>query len=293
MLLGPSGSGKTTLLKLLAGLLDTDKGEILLDGTPIEGPDKRLVPGYEEIRLVHQDFQLKFKMSVAENIRYELLAYVQEYQQERIEFLLDLFSIEHLRNTDVAQLSGGEKQRVAIARGLAHEPDVLLMDEPFSNLDLGTKSSILAEIRHLAKETNTAIILVTHDTRDALEVADEIVVIHHGSIIRQGTPHEIYFHPATPVVANLFGPYNILDHKLISKINDNKVSPGSYGVWPEHVTVAMQGIKAKVVHQTFMGSHWKVSLKLDGVDLLTYANNEITSKEVNVKISNTFDLANN
>lgn len=271
----------------MAGLLDPDQGAVLLDGQAIEGPEKRLVPGYEEIRLVHQDFQLKFKMTVAENIRYELLAYIKEYQQERIELLLDLFKIKHLRDTDVSQLSGGERQRVAIARGLAHEPDVLLMDEPFSNLDLGTKSGLLSEIKHLARETNTAILLITHDTRDALEVGDWISVINKGKLIRNGAPQEIYTNPQLEAVANLFGSFNVIEKSNFKKFGI-KSKADKVGVWPESIIVVEEGLEAKLINSIFMGHYWKLEVRISGQMFTVYSSEG--SKVVKVKVDSYFEL---
>lgn len=287
VLLGPSGSGKTTLLRILAGLLDVDSGSVLFDDAPIEGPEKRLVPGYEEIRLVHQDFQLKFKMTVAENIRYELLSYVKDYQQERIEFLLNLFRIQHLRDTDVSQLSGGERQRVAIARGLAHEPDVLLMDEPFSNLDLGTKSGLLSEIKHMAEETETAILLVTHDTRDAMEVGDTISVLHDGHLIRSGTPFEVYNDPQLEIVANLFGPFNVMPHKSYKALGIDS-NAKKVGVWPEMIEFTEEGKKASVTQTTFMGHYWKNRVTVDKNSYLCFSSDKPTLSDI--RIVGWFDL---
>ncbi|MBR11315.1 MAG: spermidine/putrescine ABC transporter ATP-binding protein [Rickettsiales bacterium] len=282
VLLGPSGSGKTSLLRILAGLLDSDSGEVLLDGEAIEGPKDRLVPGYEEISIAHQDFKLKHKMSVFENIRYELLSYTKDYQLERIEALLSLFRIQHLRDKDISLLSGGEKQRVAISRAMAHEPDVLLMDEPFSNLDLGSKSSLLREIRELARKTETAILLVTHDTRDALQVADKISVLHNGSLIRQGTPKEIYDDPQKEVVATLFGPYNVIEHKNFEKLGIQSEEK-KVGIWPENVLIS-EDVESdnQLISSTFMGHYWKNVISSQGQEIVQYGVKSYSSGNVTI-----------
>ena len=283
VLLGPSGSGKTSLLRILAGLLDSDSGEVLLDGEAIEGPKDRLVPGYEEISIAHQDFKLKHKMSVFENIRYELLSYTKDYQLERIETLLSLFRIQHLRDKDISLLSGGEKQRVAISRAMAHEPDVLLMDEPFSNLDLGSKSSLLREIRELARKTETAILLVTHDTRDALQVADKISVLHNGSLIRQGTPKEIYEDPQKEIVATLFGPYNVIEQKNIEKLGINS-NAKKVGIWPENILVS-EDIESdnQLISSTFMGHYWKNVISSQELEIVQYGTRPYSSGSLTIK----------
>lgn len=281
VLLGPSGSGKTSFLRILAGLLDADKGEVQLDGEVIEGPKDRLVPGYEEISIVHQDFKLKHKMTVMENIRYELLSYTKDYQQERINLLLKLFRIEHLRDKDISLLSGGEKQRVAISRAMAHEPDVLLMDEPFSNLDLGTKSSLLSEIRHLAQETETAILLVTHDTRDAMQVGDKLSVLHQGKLIRQGSPEEVYEDPQSEVTANLFGPFNVIKKKDFEWFGIQSKAK-QVGVWPENLTSTKAGIKAELLNSTFMGHYWKQEVLIAEQEFVAFTPGKSALKQVRV-----------
>lgn len=278
-LLGNSGSGKTTLLRILAGLISPNSGTVYLHDKAIEGPDKKLVPGNEEIHLVHQDFKLKHRMTVGENIRYELLNYVKAYQLERIEELLALCNITHLRDTEIELLSGGEKQRVAIARAMASEPEVILMDEPFSNLDLNTKSILLQEIKTISKETNTAIVLVTHDTRDAMEVSDKVLILSHAKIIRQGTPEEVYENPEFQQVAGLFGSYNVLPAELLDEKTCNHNE--TYGLWPEHILLSHEnGLKARVVNQTFMGNYWKVFMNIQGNVLVAYHSEQITTQSI-------------
>lgn len=276
-LMGTSGSGKTTLLRILAGLISPDSGTVFLHDVAIEGPDRKLVPGNEEIHLVHQDFKLKHRMTVTENIRYELLDYVKEYQLERIEELLSLCNIAHLRDTEIELLSGGEKQRVAIARALASEPEVILMDEPFSNLDLNTKSTLLQEIKDISKTTNTAIILVTHDSRDALEISDKLLVLSGSEIIRQGSPREVYQQPEFAEVAGLFGTYNVLPPDLL----EGKSANIAFGLWPEDLRRDPErGLKAQVISQRFMGNYWKVLVRVKGYLLTAYAPTRIEEQSI-------------
>lgn len=278
-LLGHSGSGKSTLIRILAGLISPDSGAVYLHDQKIPGPNLKLVPGHEEIRLVHQDFKLKHRMSVSENIRYELLHYVKDYQLERLEVLLELCKLAHLRNVPIELLSGGEKQRVAIARAIASEPEVILMDEPFSNLDLNTKSTLLQEIRSISRETETTIVLITHDTRDAMEVADKVMILYESSIIRQGTPREVYNAPKFPEVAGLFGSYNLLPDPLLPSLPD---SESTKGLWPENLVIGKSGYEATVQAQTFMGSYWKVRLDVQGNTLFAYTPQAIRETGVSV-----------
>jgi len=261
-LIGRSGSGKTTLIRILAGLLAPDTGEVWLEGEKLENPDDQLVPGYEEIRLVHQDFQLKHRMTVRENIRYELLSYVSDYQHERISELLKLCRIEHLQDKDISLLSGGEKQRVAIARGMATEPDVLLLDEPFSNLDINTKAILLEEVKEIASSTDTAIFLITHDARDAMEIADRLLVLDAGQLIKTGTPENIYHAPDDTRVADLLGLYNTLTVGELQTLLPNISPPAGhhFGLWAEDLQLDPGGFEATIQKVVFGGPYNKVVL---------------------------------
>ncbi len=267
-IIGRSGSGKSTLIRCLAGLVDVDSGEVLFNGEALEGPKKRLVPGYEEIRLVHQDFQLKHKMSVRENIRYELLSFQEDYQEERIAVLLDLCKIKHLAERDISMVSGGEKQRVAIARAMATEPDILLLDEPFSNLDLNTKFTLLEELKIIANTTHTAIVMITHDARDAMEIADHVIVMRAGEVIRSGTPQEVYRKPENPHVAEIIGIYNTLNIEHLNKLDiSTSFQSKNIGLWIEDVVVGEKRFVGKVVNRTFSGPYHKIQIDFVGVKL--------------------------
>ncbi len=208
VIFGKSGSGKTTLLKCLAGLIQPTKGEILLEGKSLSGPKDQLVPGHEEVKLVFQDFNLKNKMTVAENIHYMLLSYTQEYRDQRVSELIDLCGLQEVSTAFPEHLSGGQKQRLALARALANEPKILLMDEPFSNLDSITKGILFQEIKRIVKHTRTSVIFVSHDARDALSFADNILVLEEGKVSQLDPPHLIYKSPVKLSVAQLFGELN-------------------------------------------------------------------------------------
>ncbi|RED91777.1 ABC transporter ATP-binding protein [Marinoscillum furvescens] len=292
--IGRSGSGKTTLVRLLAGLLQPDSGQVLYEGEELEGPEDKLVPGHEEIRLVHQDFKLKHKMTVRENIRYELLSYVDEYQQERIEALMKLCNITHLQDTDIAYISGGEKQRVAIARAMATEPAVVLMDEPFSNLDLMTKAELLSEIKQIASSTDTAIVLITHDTRDALEVADRLAVLQAGKIVQMAPTHEIYQSPASPYVAGLFGLYSELSSEELHQLSGTppQTPADKYGLWPEDIyaTTDSSG-EAQVTTVAFLGAYHRLRIQWKNHTLWAYDPQKNVQQGDTVRISVNFQNA--
>ena len=255
-LVGISGSGKTTLLKIIAGLISSDTGSIYLNSKKLQGPKDKLIAGHEEIKLVFQDFALKSNMSVEENLNYALLGYDEFYKKNRIKRLIEICNLETLRPQHPEELSGGQKQRVAFARALASEPEVILMDEPFSNLDPLTKQSLLIETKLLAKKTDTTVILVTHDTRDAMEIADEIWVLQKGKIAQKGTPREVYKKPKNAQIARLFGIINLLSEYQSNKLLNIK-SPT--GIWIENVNITSKGvIKGYVKEVIFNGKNHKL-----------------------------------
>lgn len=211
VIFGKSGSGKTTLLKTIAGLIQPQTGQILIEGEVLEGPKDKLVPGHEEIKLVFQDFHLKSKMTVAENIHYTLLAYEEEYRKQRVEELIDLCGLREVAQSFPEHISGGQKQRLALARALANEPKLLLMDEPFSNLDSITKGILFQEIKSIVRKTETSVIFVSHDARDALSFANKILVMESGEMSQFDNPNEIYNRPNSKSVAMLFGDLNKIE----------------------------------------------------------------------------------
>ena len=260
-LVGMSGSGKTTLLKIIAGLVESDSGSIYLNKKKLQGPKEKLIAGHEEIKLVFQDYALKPNMSVEENLNYALLEYGEVYKKNRVEQLIEICGLESLRPQHPQELSGGQKQRVAFARALANEPEVILMDEPFSNLDPLTKQNLLIETKSLAKKTETTVILVTHDTRDAMEIADEIWVLQKGKIAQKGKPHEVYQYPKTPQIARLFGIINLLNERQSHELLNIKYSTGA---WIENIKITSKGmIKGYVKEVIFNGGNHKLLISID------------------------------
>jgi iron(III) transport system ATP-binding protein len=209
-LTGESGSGKTTLLRLVAGLEEPDGGTILLNGRRVEGPGSKLIAGHPYIRVVFQDFRLFPNVSVAENIRHALRGYDAAYRDRRLREMLALAKLEGVKDRLPRQLSGGEQQRAALARALADEPALLLMDEPFSNLDTALRHDLRREIRDVLAGSGSGVILVTHEPADALSMADRVVLLRAGRVLQSGSPRDLYHRPHTAYAARFFGPANLL-----------------------------------------------------------------------------------
>jgi len=210
-LLGPSGSGKSTLLRLIAGLEPADVGKVWLVG---EDATHQSVQD-RNIGFVFQHYALFKHMTVRKNIAFglDIRSVAKARTAERVEELLDLVQLQGLGDRYPSQLSGGQRQRVALARALAVEPKVLLLDEPFGALDAKVRKDLRAWLRRLHDEVHVTTVFVTHDQEEAMEVADQIVVMNKGKIEQVGSAAEIYDHPATPFVMSFIGPVNVLSNR--------------------------------------------------------------------------------
>lgn len=212
-IIGKSGSGKTTLLKCIYGLEDLHNGEITIGNKQVLGPAYNLIPGHEDMRFVSQDFYVLDNHTVEENIKDKLAGYTDEYKQKRTNQLLRLLDLTPFKSLKAITLSSGQKQRVAIARSLAEFPKVLLLDEPFSNLDLPLRDKIFTYIRKEIKKQKSAVILVTHQPEEALRYADETAVMENGKLIQHDATFSVYYQPKTKNIAALMGRYFILEQE--------------------------------------------------------------------------------
>ncbi|MFQ6024076.1 MAG: ABC transporter ATP-binding protein [Acidiferrobacterales bacterium] len=218
-LLGPSGCGKTTLLRLIAGLESPSKGHVVLDGIDVTG-----MPVHERnFGMVFQTLALFPHLTVGDNIAYGLRIRRVDgaKRRQRIQELLDLVRLPGVAERHVSQLSGGERQRVAMARALALEPKLFLLDEPLSALDAKLRETMQVELRLLQQRLGITTILVTHDQREAMTMADIVVVMEHGRIQQVGTPLDIYRNPANTFVASFIGTTNLLNGNVAA---ENKIS---------------------------------------------------------------------
>lgn len=210
VLLGRSGCGKTTTLRLVAGLERPDRGEIWLDGVAVSTAQAWIPAEKRRIGMVFQDYALFPHLSVAQNIAFPLNELNRRQKTARIADLLDLVGLIGVEKRFPHQLSGGQQQRVALARALAPSPAVVLLDEPFSNLDASLRQSMREEIRRILKEAQATAIFVTHDQEEAMRLADELVVMEAGKILQYGTPASLYHMPNSHDVANFLGESNLI-----------------------------------------------------------------------------------
>lgn len=209
-LLGESGCGKTTVLRMIAGLEMPDSGILEIGGKRVFDPQTFVEVENRKVGIVFQEHALFPHKTVAGNILFGLHKLKRSHAMKRMEEVIRLAGITGLEKRYPHQLSGGQQQRVALARALAPEPELILFDEPFSNIDSLLKSKLREQISTILRKTQTTAIFVTHDTTDALAIADRVLVMKNGLTIQAGTPVEIYKKPLTPYVANFFGKVNLL-----------------------------------------------------------------------------------
>ena len=208
-LLGPSGCGKTTLLRLVAGFERPDAGSIEVAGRVVATAQRQVRPEQRRIGFVFQDFALFPHLTVSDNVAFGLRG-PRAWRERRVAEMLDLVGMSVFGSRFPHQLSGGQQQRVALARALAPEPHILLLDEPFSNLDASLRGTTRDEVRAILRRTGTTAVMVTHDQEEALSFGDRLAVMRFGRIEQLGRPEEVYFQPATAFVALFLGRTNLL-----------------------------------------------------------------------------------
>jgi iron(III) transport system ATP-binding protein len=229
-LLGPSGSGKTTLLRLVAGFEHPDSGSVLIDDRMVSGPAVHEPPEERGIGFVFQHGALFPHLTVRENLAFGVRALPRKERAARIASVARLCDLEHLAERYPHELSGGEQQRTALARALARGTDVVLLDEPMSNVDVRHRAEIGVELQGILREARTTAILVTHDHEDAFALADRIAVMRNGVIEQVGTPEEVYGAPASPFVAQFVGAANFLPATCTARGVETEI--GTFGVLP-------------------------------------------------------------
>ena len=252
-IIGESGCGKSTLLKLIYGLYDLNGGAIFYNDKPIFGPKYKLIPGENFIKYLAQDFDLMPFISVEENVGKFLSNMFPLEKKARVTELLEMVEMIEFKKVKAKFLSGGQQQRVALAQVLALEPEILLLDEPFSQIDNFKKNSLRRNVFEFLKMKQITCIIATHDSTDALSFTDEVVVMQNGKIVIQGDPKSIFLNPKNKYVGSLFGDIN-----EISFLDENGKKQKIL-VYPHQLVVKDSGILKVVVEQSyFNGSHYLI-----------------------------------
>lgn len=281
-LLGPSGCGKTTLLRTIAGFETLSAGQISLRGKVVSSVGASTPPEKRRVGMVFQDYALFPHLTVGQNIAFGLAKQTKAEQHERVDQLLSLIGLQDTKTRYPHQLSGGQQQRIALARALAPKPDILLMDEPFSNLDVELREHLAQDIRALIKAENMTAILVTHDQQEAFATADNIALLHQGKIAQWGTADALYCQPNSLFAAEFIGQGTLIHGDIIDHANGQKSIQTEVGqvplpdnfsaasarvlIRPDNITIATEtssptSTTVTLIQKSFRGEHYLCTLE--------------------------------
>lgn len=269
-LAGESGCGKSTLLNLIYGLLEWEKGEIIFNGKPILGPKKNLVPGEDFMKLVAQNYDLMPYSTVADNVGKFISNINLDEKKERVDELLKVVGLLDYRDTLPKYLSGGQQQRVSIARALSVMPKLLLLDEPFSNIDFSRKLELRERLFNYVKEKNISLIISTHEIQEVMPWLDQLIVLQEGRLIQNDNAESTYKEPYNQYVAQLFGEVNVFSDE--EKLNF-QLSKNFY--YPNEVILSEMGEEAEVLESRFAGSYYWNKISLGSKNLIVYTTQKI------------------
>jgi len=303
-LLGPSGCGKTTTLRMLAGLERPTEGTVRLRGEAVAGEGRFVPPEERDVGIVFQDFALFPHLTVAENVAFGLTDRDREASAARVEELLDLVDLSEFGDRHPDQLSGGQQQRVALARSLAPEPEIILLDEPFSNLDVRLRVEMREEVRRILKEAGVTAISVTHDQEEALSISDRVAVMNDGVIEQVGKPEKVFQHPESRFVAAFLGQAGFLSAQigadgvataieeipleLIEGLSDEYygarvdvlVRPDDLRATPAPESEA----NGEIVHRQYSGPSFVYRVELDEGDVVHCQHNHTTDLDIGQRV---------
>lgn len=284
-LLGESGCGKTTALRILAGFEKADQGELTIQNTLIFDKHQFTDSSQRGVGIIFQDYALFPHLTVWQNITFGLHQKKPKDQKKIASDILSLVGLTAYKNRYPHQLSGGQQQRVALARALAPQPEILLMDEPFSNIDTVKKNQIREEIHGLLKKAGATVVFVTHDTRDVMAIADRVAVLKEGHLIQQGTPEAVFKRPQNSYLAHFFGTTNLIKGQVVKgqiQTAIGKVTFPNPPKFPEGTEVtlsirpgdillatknAAEAIRVKIEQLRFMGEFTEVACRIESGDL--------------------------
>ena len=267
-IIGESGCGKSTLLKLIYGLYDCDASHLSWKSEPILGPKFHLVPGMPFMKYLAQDFDLMPFITVGENVGKFLSNFYPKEKQNRIDELLSLVEMSEFKHVKAKFLSGGQMQRVALARVLAQEPEVLLLDEPFSHIDNFRKNKLRRKIFQYLKEKQITTIVASHDVNDVLSFSDEVIVLKDTTILEKATPFELYNHPKFHYTAALFG-----------EVNEIEINGKTQLVYPNQLQIAEKSdIQVEVISSYFIGKCYLIEAKFENQMLFFESSHNLAEK---------------
>lgn len=284
---GVSGSGKTSFLKMVAGLMQPDTGNILLNGKRVIGPYEQLLPGHKQIGYLSQHYELRNNYKVEDLIWFDNKLDITEANE-----IFEICNIYHLLSRRTDELSGGEKQRIGLCMLLVKKPLLLLLDEPFSNLDLIHKTTLKKVFDNISSQLKITILLASHDPMDTLSWADEIIVMKEGSIVQQAKPEVIYNNPDSEYVAALFGDYNKFTASQLTDLFGLKNSTNENSIYlirPEHISITSIDkamATGQIVSINFYGNYYsvKVAVKEASISIAIPVKNISIGDTIGLKI---------
>ncbi len=298
-LLGPSGCGKTTLLRLIAGLEKPDQGEIYIKNNQVTGNQIWVPPEKREVGMVFQDFALFPHLNVQQNIAFALqnMKISEEQKKNKINSIIKLVGLSGLSSQNPADLSGGQQQRVALARALIQDPLLVMLDEPFNNLDMNLRSKMQKEITNIIHKSGTTAVFVTHNQKEALSISNKVIVMDKGQIEQKGTPRQIYEKPKTKFVASFVGQSNILSGTIGKEKNtvitplgrlscrtDHNKKPGTrvdLSIKPEDIKINSSGsIQGTILSQKYKGQYVEAVISIK-----TSSNTKSPNKNLNIYLT--------
>ena len=266
---GETGSGKSTVLKIIAGLIQPDAGTVFFEGERIKGPYEKLIPGHPGIAYLSQHFELRKSYRIEEE-----LEYLNRLEGDTAEEIFRICDISHLLERKTSQVSGGERQRIALARQLVSSPRLLLLDEPFSNLDHIHKTKLKSVLADISRRLNISSMLVSHDPAEILSWADTVLVMQTGRLITSGTPEALYTTPENEYIAGLLGKYNLIPPSELLHVNNTGekkifLRPEQLSVCP----VAASDFKypAVVKSISFLGNGYETEVDCNGYTITVYS----------------------
>ena len=275
-ILGESGCGKSTLLHIIYGLLHLDEGAIYHGSTKLLGPRHTLIPGEPFMKLVAQEFNIMPFSTVAENLRTHLTGIEEEQDEVRVNSLLQVVEMETYKNTLAKNLSGGQKQRVALAKALANEPKILLLDEPFSNIDSFRKNRLRRLVFNYLKEKDISCITATHDSDEALAFSDKILMLRNGETEMYGSAESVYKSAQTPYQAGFFDEVNY----FITAIPSLKIDKGSI-LFPHQLRLSEHptDLHVQIFANYFKGTHYLIQSVFEGGPIFFVHDRKLKLKE--------------
>lgn len=289
-LLGPSGCGKTTTLRVIAGFEHADRGRILLNNRLLGSGEKHTPPEKRGIGFVFQDYALFPHLSVMDNVMFGLRHCTKEECYERAHELVCMMGLREHQHYNPHELSGGQQQRVALARAIAPRPELILLDEPMSNLDAVLRQSTRDEVRTMLKNYGMSALLVTHDQEEALSFADRIAVMNNGQIEQVGTPEEVYYRPKTQFVAQFLGRTNLITAQAEGEtadtdigrlpLHENTRGRVLLSIRPEHLTLEppqpeTNGDSGEVITREFKGHDITYRVRIRTRECLVHTDNRV------------------